>query len=240
MSDTFKVLLIASLRDKMTVFWSILFPIILMLILGSIRSDLVYREQLLATVVAMGILFNGIYGLSFDILLNRNNGIFKILRITPFNTAKFIFIFSLSKIVLSLITAYFSLIAGILIYQFDYSIINIISLLPLFMAGILCFSFIGFSIGNIANVETQVSLIANLIAMPLLFLSNSFYTIPDDQNFLQLLAKINPFNFFVQSTQELLTGDIQKIGLTYLILGILCFTSFLFAVITFRWEVKHD
>lgn len=54
MVDTLKILFISSLRDKMTIFWSILFPVALLLALGFIQEDPSYRMQLLGAVVAMG------------------------------------------------------------------------------------------------------------------------------------------------------------------------------------------
>lgn len=68
MVDTLKILFISSLRDKMTIFWSILFPVALLLALGFIQEAPSYRMQLLGAVVAMGILFNAMYGIGFDVL----------------------------------------------------------------------------------------------------------------------------------------------------------------------------
>jgi len=220
----------------MTIFWSVALPIILLIVLGFINEGTEYREQILSAVVAMGILFNGLYGLSFEILLNRNNGIFKILRITPFKTSQFIFLSSLSKVIVSLLTSYVSLIFGIMIFGFDYSILKLILLFPLLVLGILSFCFLGFFIGNIAKVETQVSLIANILAMPMLFLSNSFYTVPESQKVLHFITRINPFNYFIKSIQETLNGTYYILSSAYIILGILALIGFLLAFVTFKWE----
>ena len=240
MVDTLKILFISSLRDKMTIFWSILFPVALLLALGFIQEDPSYRMQLLGAVVAMGILFNAMYGIGFDVLLNRNSGIFTILRITPFTISKFIFLFSLSKVFVSLVTGFVTLFAGIIIFQIDFSISSILLLFPLLLLGIVCFSFLGCIIGNLAKIETQVSLFANLIAMPMLFLSHSFYTITEERKILYLLTKLNPFNYFLKSIQETLNGMYSSLGITYIILTVLGVASFLLALATFKWESHSE
>jgi ABC-2 type transport system permease protein len=240
MLDIFKVLFISSLRDKMTIFWSVLLPVILLIILGVINENPAYREQLLAAVVAMGILFNGLWGISFDVILNRNNGIFKVLRITPLKTFQFIFLSAFSKVIVSIMISYITLLVGILFFKIEFSVLGMVVLLPIFTIGVLGFMFLGFFVGNIAKKETQVSMIANIIGMPLLFLSNSFYHISENQKIVSFLLKINPFEYFINTVQETVGGDFQSLFQTTGILTALVIVSFTLAVLTFKWETTSE
>lgn len=71
MGKVFKIFLVATLRDKLTMFWSVLFPIALLLILGQFIDSPRYHRQLLGTVTGMGILFLGLYTIGFEVLMNR-------------------------------------------------------------------------------------------------------------------------------------------------------------------------
>ena len=68
----------------------VVFPIGFLLVLGFVFPDPGYRRQLLAGMLAVSTLFFSLNGIAFESLYQRNSGVYKLLRATPYRTITFI------------------------------------------------------------------------------------------------------------------------------------------------------
>ncbi len=82
MLTTFRTLLRGALRDRISLFFAIVFPIGILLVLGFVFLAPGYRRQLLAGMLAVSALFFSLNGIAFESLFQRNSGVYKLLRAT--------------------------------------------------------------------------------------------------------------------------------------------------------------
>ena len=64
MLTTFRTLLRGAFRDRMSLFFAIVFPVVCLLVLGFIFPDPCYRRQLLAGMLAVSTLFFSLNGIA--------------------------------------------------------------------------------------------------------------------------------------------------------------------------------
>ena len=87
---TFRTLFRGALRDRISLFFAIIFPVVLLFALGFIFPTPGYRRQLLAGMLAVSVLFFSLNGIAFESLFQRNSGVYKLLRATPYRSITFI------------------------------------------------------------------------------------------------------------------------------------------------------
>ena len=232
----FGLLLKLALRDRISIGWALLFPLALMVGLSLFFDDPTYRSRLLAGLLAISSLFYIAYGMAFDVLGQRNRGVYKLLRITPVRTPSFILRLALARSVVALGCALLVLLVGLLILQVPLNLIGLPTLFLVLSLGMLVFTFLGFIIGNLGNEESQVATLTNAVTLPLLFLTEAFYSLEHAPTRVQVLRDALPFNYFLEAIRACLEG---RPGGAVLPLFIVTGYGILFlglATLTFRWD----
>ena len=232
----FKTMLGSLFRDAQTLFWSIAFPIGLLIGLGTYFDDPQYSQQLLAGVLTMSVLFGSLNITAFAVLQQRNRGVYKLLKATPFSIASFVSCLTGARTVVGLIVSLVTLLVGMIVFHVAFSVLSLLTLVLILILGTICFVSLGFVAANFAQNEGQVNMISNLTGMPMLFLSEAFYSLENAPVWVQVLSKCSPFTYFVQATEATVQGDLSSAFFFALILG--GFTLFVLslAVVSFRWD----
>ena len=232
----FKLFLKLALRDRISLGWALLFPLALMMVMSLFFDDPVYHTRLLAGLLAISALFYIAYGMAFDVLGQRNRGVYKLLRITPVRTPVFIIRLALARSVVALSCTLFVLAAGLIILQIPFSLAGLPMLFVVLALGMVTFTFLGFIIGNLGNDESGVATLTNVVTLPLLFLTETFYSLESAPLWIQTLRDALPFNHFLNAIRACLEGHPSAAALPLLIVlgyGVLflCLST-----LTFRWD----
>lgn len=233
-----RTMLAGLFRDVHTLVWTILFPVALLLGLGLYRNDPAYSETLLAGVLATNVLFGSTMVTAFQVMAHRNRGIFKLLRVTPCSTSLFIGAVTGARTVLTLLISGILVLLGALVLGVGVGLVNLLFLLAILLAGTVCFTAIGFFAANMSRNESNVNMISNLISLPMLFTSEAFYSLQHAPKWVQILGKLQPFHYFVESLGAA-TKPAMLIGEVLPLLAVLIgfsAASLLMAVLTFRWD----
>jgi ABC-2 type transport system permease protein len=174
---TFRTLFKGALRDRMSLAWAIAFPVVFLVVLGFIFPAPAYRQQLLAGMLALSVLFFGLHGIAFESLFQRNSGVYKLLRATPYRIVTFVTNLTLARGLVALISGAIVTVIGMLIFNTWLRWESLLLLLPLLVLATLCFTFLGLFIGNLSQNETQVSMLSNIVTLPMMFASEIFYNL---------------------------------------------------------------
>ena len=83
MLTTFRILLRGALRDRISLFFAIVLPIAILLVLGFVFPSPDYRSQLLAGMLAVSVLFFSLNGIAFESLFQRNRGYINFYALLP-------------------------------------------------------------------------------------------------------------------------------------------------------------
>lgn len=238
MNTALRILLKSALRDRISLFWSVVFPVGLLIGLGVVFDSPEYRGRLLAGMAAMGVFFWALFGIAFENLSHRNRGVYKLLRATPFPTVAFVLSLTIARALVALLSGAVVVATGAIAFGVDVGWGESLLMLPVLLAGTFCFTGLGFLVANLAGNEAQVSMICNLFSLPMLFVSETFYSLDGSPRWLQELSRFLPFSHFVDAFRHSLEGDASGIVLPILILLAFAVLFLVLAVVTFRWDAE--
>ena len=190
------------LRSRSGLFFSFLFPTILLLILGSVygspgqgqpqgQSTVGYY---LPGLTAAFIMTNGVIGLTNAGSELRRTGVLRRLASTPLTKFEWLLGNVLSQAVLALTLSILMLVLGIAIYHANVSF-NQYSV-ALLISGTLLFSGVGMALAGIVREPEAASGLGNIIAFPMMLLSGIFWPIGAMPSYLQGAAWLLPLTYF--------------------------------------------
>jgi ABC-2 type transport system permease protein len=236
MLTTFRTLLRGALRDRISLFFAIVFPVGILLVLGFVFTSPDYRRQLLAGMLAVSALFFSLNGIAFESLFQRNSGVYKLLRATPYKTITFITNLTASRGVVALISCVLVAIVGVLTFGIALSWISVLLLILVMVVGILCFTFLGLTISNLVQNENQVAMLSNIVTLPMIFTSATFYSLSNVPSWVTTTGHVLPFSYLIDAEHAAFAGNAGGVVFPLLVLfGFTLITMFL-ALVTFRWD----
>jgi ABC-2 type transport system permease protein len=236
MLTTFRTLLRGALRDRVSLFFAIVFPIGFLLVLGFVFPDPGYRRQLLAGMLAVSTLFFSLNGIAFESLNQRNSGVYKLLRATPYRTITFITNLTASRSIVALLSCVLVIVVGVLVFGIAVSWQSVLLLLPGLVLGTLCFTFLGLTISNLVQNENQVAMLNNIVTLPMIFSSATFYSLSNAPAWVKAIGHVFPFSYLLDGEHAAFAGNAAGIAFPTLILLGFTVLSMLLAFVTFRWD----
>jgi ABC-2 type transport system permease protein len=232
----FRTLLRGALRDRVSLAWAVGFSLALLLALGFAFPTPGYRRQLLVGMLALSVMFFSLYGIAFESLAQRNQGVYKLLRATPYRTLAFVVNLMLARGVVALLSSVIVAVVGVLAFQLAITSTAALLLAPVLALATLGFTGIGLTIGNLSQNETQVAGLNNLVTLPMIFASEAFYSLTAAPAWVHTLSRVLPLSHVLDGVRAALVGSPSGIVtpllfiLGYTVLALAC------AVLTFRWD----
>jgi ABC-2 type transport system permease protein len=236
MSVPFRILLRGALRDRVSLAWAIVFPLVLLLALGFTFPTPSYRSQLLVGMLALSVMFFSLYGIAFESLAQRNQGVYKLLRATPYHTMAFVMNLTLARGLVALLSAGLVAIVGVLAFHVAVTPTSILLLVPVLVLATLCFTCIGLTVGNLSQNETQVAGLNNLVTLPMIFTSEAFYSLGAAPAWVHTLSRVLPLSHVLDGVRAALAGSPSSIISPLLFVLGYTLLALALAVLTFRWD----
>ena len=233
-------MLSTSVRDKVTLFYSLAFPLLLMIGLGYYFNEQYQQLQIVAGVTAISTIFWGMQGIAFQVHVQRNRGVYKLLKLTPMPLASFIVIMVLARTFIGVLINIIVWLVGIFTFSIDLTSMTVVNTFLLLIVGSLCFTSIGFVISNLARNEAQISMFSNLIQLPMIFMSEAFYSLKNAPEWVVFIGKMLPFEHYVKALRGLMLGENSVllaglgIPIIYLVFALLI------SILTFKWESNQE
>jgi ABC-2 type transport system permease protein len=233
---TFRTLFKGTLRDRISLFWAVVFPIVFLVVLGSIFPTPAYRSQLLTGMLGLSVLFFGLSGIAFESLSQRTSGVYKLLRATPYRTLTFVTNLTAARGAVALLSCVVVAVVGVLIFGIQIHWVSLVLILPILVLGTLCFTFLGLTISNLSQNVNQVSIFSNIVLLPMMFGSATFYSLSTAPEWVRTLSHLLPLSYLLDAVRAALAGDVTGTMLPSLVqLGFTALTLVL-AVATFSWD----
>lgn len=231
------------LREPTAFFFTLIFPIILLVVFGSafgnqpLPNNLKVIDYQIPGLIAMVIASVGLMGISIVMAEYRETGIFKRLKTTPLSPS-FILI---SQVIVNFIVISISslLLLGVasLIFKIKF-LVNILNFLIAFSLSFITFFSLGFMLSGLFRTARSVQAAGMILFFPMLFLSGAAMPIENIPNkILQKLAEINPLTYVVDIlTETWLGGNLNEHLTPFIILIIITILFIFISIKTFRWE----
>jgi ABC-2 type transport system permease protein len=115
---------------------------------------------------------------------------------------------------------------------------SILVVLALAVLGSIVFLAMGFGVAGWAKNENQAAPVANLIALPMMFLSGSFFPREAMPEFLQTVTRFLPLTYLNDALRAVINdgAGLDVIGTDLIGLAVWAVISFVIATRLFKWE----
>ncbi len=199
--------------------------------------NLNYIDFLLPGILSMSIMQMGIFGVAFGFVSLKKRGILRRLSVTPIKPADFIVAQVATRVVVLMLQIVLMVAAGMLFMHFHFAG-NLFSMFFVGVLGAIVFLSLGFAIAGISKSEDQVAPLANIITLPLLFLSGIFFSRSSLPGFLHRITDFSPLTHLADAMRAVAIegASLPEVGPQLLGLVVWGILTCVLAVKLFRWE----
>ncbi len=160
-------------------------------------KEIRYIDFLLPGVILMGFFTNGLFGVPGAILFARDRRILKSYWVTPLSVGRYLAGFSLGHLLLCLLQFVLLALLGWLAFGARVSFAQPIPVLYLLL-GALTFLAFGFLIASAVRTANAGMALANLLNLPMMFLSGLFFQVGGLPSFLKVVVYANPVSYLAE------------------------------------------
>jgi ABC-2 type transport system permease protein len=198
--------------------------------------DLGYIDFLVPGIVGMSVMQLGLFGVAFGFVHLKRTGALRRLFATPTSPAYFLGAQVASRLIIAFVQVVILFGIGIWfgLQMFgDYLILAVIVLLAAII-----FLAVGFAVAGWAKNEDQAAPVANLISLPMMFLSGVFFPRDAMPDFLASVTQFMPLTYVNQALRAVVNegAGLASLGPELLGMGVWAVITFVLAVRMFRWE----
>jgi ABC-2 type transport system permease protein len=162
-----------------------------------------YLEWLFPGVLGMNMMFSALYGVGYTVVRYRKNGVLKRLSVTPVRPLEFLTAQILSRMVVLLVTTSMVFWGSSMLYGFE-NRGSYLDLLVIFALGSFCLIALGLVVAARSNSEEFADGILNLIAWPMMFLSEVWFSMEGARPWVQHLALLFPLTHLVDGARQIM------------------------------------
>jgi len=166
------------------------------LLLRQSGEETLYIDFLLPGIVLMGFFVNGLFGVPGAILFNRDRKVLRRYWVTPLSVPRYLAGFSLGHLSLCAIQFVLLFLLGRYGFGATISFTHPAAFLTLILAAVTFMAF-GFLIASLARTANAGMATANILNMPMMFLSGMFFPVAGLPAFLKGVVYVNPVSYLV-------------------------------------------
>jgi ABC-2 type transport system permease protein len=195
-----------------------------------------YIDFLVPGILGLTLMQLGLFSVSFGFVQLKRTGALRRLFATPTSPAYFLAAQVTSRLIIGLTQVLVLLGVGL---WFGLHLVGSIPLLlAISLLGSIIFLAIGFSIAGWAKNEDQAAPVANLVSLPMTFLSGVFFSRDAMPDFLRTVTDYLPLTYLNHALRSVVNdgAGVGAIGGDLLGMAVWAVIAFLLAVRLFRWE----
>jgi ABC-2 type transport system permease protein len=198
--------------------------------------DLGYIDFLVPGIVGMTIMQLGLFGVAFGFVQLKRTGALRRLFATPTSPSYFLSAQVLSRLIIGIAQVAILFAVGIWFGLQMFG--SYLTLLVVVIIGSAIFLAIGFAIAGWAKNEDQAAPVANLVSLPMMFLSGVFFPRDAMPEFLAAITAFLPLTYVIEALRAIVNqgADLLSLGPEMLGMGVWMVITFVIAVRLFRWE----
>jgi ABC-2 type transport system permease protein len=196
-----------------------------------------YIDYLVPGIIAMNVMFSGVFNISVVMTSMRQKGILRRLKVTPVPKSAILAALITTRMIIIFVSMAMILAIGILVFGVQLQG-SLPFLIVLVIIGALTFTTFGFAVSAYAKTTESAEAIANTVAMPMMFLGDVFLPVANMPALIQPIAAALPLSFLGKALREVaLQGggptDVVVPVVAVIVYGLI---GFFIAIRLFRWE----
>ncbi len=161
-----------------------------------------YIDYLVPGILGMSLMFTGVYG-AMPIIQQRQAHIIKRLGSTPLRRSTLVLGDLTFRMILVLLTAALIVLVGQLAFNVQ-MVGNWFSFCGIVILGALVFTSLGYLMAALVKTEEAAIPIINVITMPMMFLSGTFFQVTSMPSFIQPVIKILPLTYLSDALRQIM------------------------------------
>ena len=163
-----------------------------------------YIDYLVPGILGMSLMFTGVYG-AMPIIQQRQAHIIKRLGSTPLRRSTLVLGDLTFRMILVLLTAALIVLVGQLVFNVQ-MVGNWFSFCGIVILGALVFTSLGYLMAALVKTEEAAIPIINVITMPMMFLSGTFFQVTSMPSFIQPVVKILPLTYLSDALRQIMVA----------------------------------
>jgi ABC-2 type transport system permease protein len=189
-------------RNREAAFFSFLFPIILLVLLGSVYGDdeiegVTGATYLLAGLIGYGVAATAFASLAITLVVRREAGLLKRVRGTPLSPTTYLAAVISSMVIVIGLQAVAQVLIGRFLLDAAWPA-SPASLVVVIAIGAAAFAALGLAVTTIVKTAEGSSAVVNAIYLPLAFVSGAFFSPRDMPKFLEVISELLPLTYLLR------------------------------------------
>src|SRR5215217_205888 len=238
-------------RQRESVVFTLLFPVILLGVFGAvldyeIGNGVTFSQYFMAGIIAAGILGASLQNMAISIATERSDGTLKSLAGTPMPRSAY-FIGKVAQVVaVTIVIIAILLLIGGVFYDIDLPTgADWITFAWVSLLGAAACTLLGIAVSSLAKNGRSASATVTPFALVLQFISGVFFVFGQLPTWMQTVAAIFPLKWMGQGLRSVFLPDALaaqepagswELGRVALVLALWCVGGLLLCVVTFRWQ----
>ena len=238
-------------RQREAVVFTLLFPVILLLVFGAVLDyelgrGVTFTQYFMAGIIAAGILGAGLQNMAISIATERSDGTLKSLAGTPmprsaYFVGKVVQVLAVTVGIIAILLA-----IGVLFYGVDLpSGHDWLTFGWVTVLGSASCTLLGISLSSLAKNGRSASATVTPFALLLQFISGVFFQFSSIPTWMQTVAALFPLKWMGQGLRSVFLPDALaaqepagtwELGRVAIVLGLWCVAGLFLCVLTFRWQ----
>jgi ABC-2 type transport system permease protein len=188
-------------------------------------------------ILGLSLMNSGIIGISTAFVSFREKGILRRIKVTPFALWKFLLARIVAALVMALITSAILITMGWMLYDLTVRGSPLVILASLLISAGAMLA-IGYAIAAVARNTEAAASYANMVTVPMMFLSGVFFSVSAMPGWMQPIINIMPLKYAVEALREpMLYGrGVEAIWREWAVLLAIFAVFLAFAIRFFRWD----
>ena len=169
--------------------------------IGEKETETRYVDFVLPGIILMGFFTNGLFGVPGTILFNRDRKVLRRYWVTPLSVGRYLAGFGLGHLALCVVQFALLFVLGKYAFGATIQFTHPVSILILVLAAVTFMAF-GFLIAAMAKTANAGMAVANILNMPMMFLSGMFFPIVGLPLFMKILVYANPVTYLLEGLRQ--------------------------------------
>ena len=188
-------------RNREAAFFSFLFPILLLVLIGSVYGDepiegVSASTYLLIGLLGYGVSANAFASLAITLVVRREAGLLKRVRGTPLGAGTYLAAVIGSTVVVIVLEVVAQLLLGVYVLDADWPD-RPLSFTFAILLGAAAFAALGIAITTVVRTAEGSSAVVNAIYLPMAFISGVFFSTAEMPAFLEAISEVLPLTYFL-------------------------------------------
>ena len=199
--------------------------------------DLGYIDFLMPGVIGMAIMQLGLFSVAFSFVTMKREGVLRRLLATPLDPTSLLIAQVITRLIVVIIQTV--ILAAVAVFLFGAEFAgNFFAVLLAAAIGGAVFLAMGFAVSGWARTEQQAAPLANIVSLPMMFLSGVFFSRDVLPSVLQRITDFLPLTYLVEAIRGMtVEGDTMLTQWpNFLGMAVWLVVAFIIANRTFRWE----